>query len=91
MISLSLTAYQLGTMNLYGALIKELRKDNSVNFINSLLFFGIPGLLMNLGVYYLIPILTSRDIPRIVSWTALNWGHNNNEKPGKENTQRRRP
>jgi len=74
MISLGLTAYQLGTMNLYGALIKELRKDNSMNFINSLLFFGIPGLLMYLGVYYLIPILTLRDIPRIVSWTALNSG-----------------
>ena len=74
MISLGLTAYQLGTMNLDSALIKELRKDNSMNFINSLLFFGIPGLLMYLGVYYLIPILTSRDIPRIVSWTALNWG-----------------
>ena len=74
MISLSLTAYQLGTMNLYSALIKELRKDNSMNLINSLLFFGIPGLLMYLGVYYLMPTLTSCDIPHIVSWTALNWG-----------------
>ena len=74
MISLGLTAYQLGTMILYSALKKELRTENSMNFINSLLFFGIPGLLMYLGVYYLIPILTSRDIPRIFSWTALNWG-----------------
>ena len=67
MISLSLTAYQLGTMNLYGALIKELRKDNSVNFINSLLFFGIPGLLMNLGVYYLIPIRSEEHTSELQS------------------------
>ena len=61
-------------MNLFSGQIKELKEDNSMNFINSLLFYGIPGLLMYLGVYYLIPILTLHGIPQIVSWTALIWG-----------------
>ena len=61
-------------MNLFSGQLKKLKEDNSMNFINSLLFFGIPGLLMYLGVYYLIPVLTMHGIPRIVSWTTLIWG-----------------
>ena len=61
-------------MNLYSRKLTEMTKDNSMNFFYSLVFFGIPGLLMYLGVYYLTPILSLRGIPRIVSWTATIWG-----------------
>ena len=49
-------------------------KNTSMNLSQSLLFFGIPGLLMVLGVYYLVPVLTQQGVPSIVSWPVLIWG-----------------
>lgn len=45
-----------------------------MNLLQTLLFFGVPGLLSYLGIYYLVPILTQREIPLIVSWTIALWG-----------------
>lgn len=49
-------------------------KTGKMDFIDSLLFFGIPGLLMYLRIYFLAPVLTQHGVPLIVSWPALIWG-----------------
>jgi membrane protease YdiL (CAAX protease family) len=45
-----------------------------MNWRGTLLFFGIPGLLVHLALYYLVPLLTERSVPLIVSWTMGLWG-----------------
>lgn len=45
-----------------------------MNLYRSIIFFGIPGLLMFLGVYYLAPLLEKLGIPQIITWPALIWG-----------------
>lgn len=45
-----------------------------MTLFGSLLFFGIPGLLIAAGLYFLAPILTQSGVPRIVSWPLLIWG-----------------
>jgi membrane protease YdiL (CAAX protease family) len=49
-------------------------KTGKMNLMSSFLFFGIPGLLMYLGVYFLAPVLARHGVPRIVSWPVLIWG-----------------
>ncbi|MEM7124675.1 MAG: CPBP family glutamic-type intramembrane protease [Chloroflexota bacterium] len=45
-----------------------------MNWGRSLLFFGIPGLLIYVGIAYLVPLLTEQVVPLIVSWTLALWG-----------------
>ncbi|UCH96371.1 MAG: CPBP family intramembrane metalloprotease, partial [Candidatus Aminicenantes bacterium] len=40
----------------------------------SLLFFGIPGLLIFLGVYWLVPFLVNQGIPLISAYFLVIWG-----------------
>ena len=49
-------------------------KTEKMNLLSSLFFFGVPGLLMYLGIYFLAPILTQHSVRRIVSWPVLIWG-----------------
>ena len=45
-----------------------------MNLTRTLLFFGIPGLLMYLGVQFIQPVLTEIGVPLIISWSLLIWG-----------------
>ena len=56
---------------LWSSKVKKMTKDNSMNYFGSFFFFGIPGLLMFLGVYFLNPALTVHGVPLIVSWPTL--------------------
>lgn len=40
----------------------------------TMLFFGIPGFLMYLGVYFVQPFLAEMGVPAILSWPLLIWG-----------------
>lgn len=44
-----------------------------MNLSQSMLFFGLPGLAILLGVYLGIPILTEYGIPLIISWSVVLW------------------
>jgi membrane protease YdiL (CAAX protease family) len=48
--------------------------NSEMNFKNSLLFFGIPGLLMFLGSYWLVPFLVNRSVPLIAAYFLAIWG-----------------
>ena len=48
--------------------------QGEMNFKNSLLFFGIPGLLIFLGVYWLVPFLLNQGIPLISAYFLAIWG-----------------
>jgi hypothetical protein len=45
-----------------------------MNFKNSLMFFGIPGLLIFLEVYCLPPFLVNQGIPLISDYFLVIWG-----------------
>lgn len=49
-------------------------KLDKMNLFQSILFFGIPGVLIFAGTYWLVPLLTEMNVPLIVSWTAAVWG-----------------
>lgn len=44
-----------------------------MTLIQSLLFFGLPGLAILLALYFAVPIATSLGIPLIVSWPVGLW------------------
>lgn len=48
--------------------------SEKMNWTRTFLFFGIPGLLMAAGVYWLVPPLINLGIPLIVAWTFAVWG-----------------
>ncbi|WP_341365617.1 CPBP family intramembrane glutamic endopeptidase [Yoonia sp. BS5-3] len=44
-----------------------------MNLAQSILFFGLPGFVILVALYFGVPIATSLGIPLIVSWTAGLW------------------
>jgi membrane protease YdiL (CAAX protease family) len=48
--------------------------NNAMNFKSSLLFFGIPGLMMFLAVQWLVPVLVDRRVPIIAAYFLAIWG-----------------
>ncbi len=50
--------------------ITKTRRDGVLLFVRSLLIFGIPGVLIYLGVHYLVPVLVNAGVTLIFAWSA---------------------
>lgn len=44
-----------------------------MSFLYSLLFFGLPGVAVVIGIYWIAPIAVDHGVPVIVAWTTALW------------------
>ena len=55
-------------------MISESERDiKSISLTKSIIFFGIPGLILYVGFYYIIPILNEIQVPIILSFPFFLW------------------
>ena len=50
-----------------------MQEKSRMSLWHSILFFGVPGLLMFVGVFYVEPVLSQKGLPSIVIWPLLIW------------------